>query len=133
MQGPVFSQKEHFPSTPFTSLCMSKEKNLPLNTFLLGASQVVLEVKYPPANTGDIKDTSSIPGWEDPWGRHGNPLQHSCLGNPRHRGAWLPTAHGVTESDMTEVLSMHACFYLFFHFLKFLNNQVCFVLFFFKS
>ena len=33
---------------------------------LLGASQVVLVVKNPPANVGDIRDVSSILGQEDP-------------------------------------------------------------------
>ena len=31
-----------------------------------GASQVVLVVKTSPAKAGDIRDTSSIPGSEDP-------------------------------------------------------------------
>ena len=31
----------------------------------LGASQVVLEVKNPPANPGDIRDVGFIPGQED--------------------------------------------------------------------
>ena len=26
-----------------------------------------------------------------------NPLQYSCLENPRDRGAWQATVHGVTE------------------------------------
>ena len=30
------------------------------------ASQMVLEVKNPPANAGDARDAGSIPGWEDP-------------------------------------------------------------------
>ena len=30
-----------------------------------------------------------------------NPFQHSCLGNPVDRGAWLATVHGITESDTT--------------------------------
>ena len=29
---------------------------------------------------------------------NGNPLQHSCLGNPMDRGAWWITAHRVTKS-----------------------------------
>ena len=29
---------------------------------------------------------------------NGNPLQYSCLENPRDRGAWQPTVHGVTKS-----------------------------------
>ena len=33
-----------------------------------------------------------------PGGRHGNPLQYSCLENPVDRGAWWATVHGVTES-----------------------------------
>ena len=47
------------------------------------ASQVALVVKNPPANTGDARDTGSIPGWErSAKGGHGNPLQYSCLENP---------------------------------------------------
>ena len=54
------------------------------------ASQVVLEVKNLPANAGDVRDTGSILGQEDPPGEgHGNPLQYSCLENPMDRGAWL--------------------------------------------
>ena len=29
---------------------------------------------------------------------NGNPLQHSCLGNPRDRGAWWAAVYGVTQS-----------------------------------
>ena len=32
-------------------------------------------------------------------GRHGNPLQCSCLENPMDRGAWQAAVHGVTESQ----------------------------------
>ena len=32
----------------------------------------------------------------------GNPLQCSCLENPRDGGAWRAAVYGVTESDMTE-------------------------------
>ena len=33
---------------------------------------------------------------------NGNALQYSCLGNPKDRGAWQATVHGVTkESGMT--------------------------------
>jgi len=50
-------------------------------------------VKNLPANTGDlglIPGSGRSPGEED-----GNPLQHSCLGNPMDRGAWQATVHGV--------------------------------------
>ena len=33
----------------------------------------------------------------------GNPLQCSCLENPRDRGAWWAAICGVAELDMTEV------------------------------
>ena len=43
-------------------------------------------------------------------GGNGNPLQNSCLGNPRDRGAWGSRAdyspRGRTESDTTESLTL---------------------------
>ena len=64
--------------------------------YLFGASQVVL--KNPPANTGDVRDPGSIPGWgRSPGGGHGNPLQCSCLENPMDRGACQATVQGVTK------------------------------------
>ena len=33
-------------------------------------------------------------GWEDPGEGNGNPLQHSCLGNPMDRGVWWARVHG---------------------------------------
>ena len=32
------------------------------------------------------------------WRRNGNPLQCSCLENPRNRGAWWAAIYGVTQS-----------------------------------
>ena len=47
----------------------------------LALVSVVLVVKSPPSNAGDIKDASSIPGSErSPGEGNGNPLQYSCLG-----------------------------------------------------
>ena len=64
-----------------------------------GASWLMLVVKNLPANAGDIRDTSSIPGSERfPAGGHGNPLQCSCLENSVDRGAWWAAVHGVAES-----------------------------------
>ena len=66
---------------------------------IIWASQVVLVVKYPPANVGDVRDVSSIPGLgRSPGAGHGNPLQYSCLENLVNRGAWQATVHGVTKS-----------------------------------
>ena len=36
-------------------------------------------------------------GWED-LEKGGNPLQYSGLGNPKDRGEWWATVHGVTKS-----------------------------------
>ena len=43
---------------------------------------------------------------------NGNLLRYSCLENPMDGGAWQAAAHGVAESDMTEVTQQqqqHAC------------------------
>ena len=45
------------------------------------------------------KDKGSIPrSGRFPGGRHGNPLQYSCLENPMDRGAWQATVHWVSKS-----------------------------------
>ena len=68
----------------------------------LRASLIAQSVKNPPANAGDIRDPSSIPGsGSSPGGGNSNPLQYSCLENPMDRGAWRATVHGVVKSDMT--------------------------------
>ena len=59
-------------------------------------SQLVLVVKDPPANAGDIRGLRSIPGLErSPGGRHGNPLQYSCLEKPVDKGAWRDVVMGL--------------------------------------
>ena len=64
------------------------------------ASQAALGVKNPSANAGDPRDMSSIPGsGRSLGGGHGNPLQYSCLENPRDRGAWQATVHGIAKSE----------------------------------
>ena len=57
-------------------------------------------VKKPPANAGDIKDGSWIPGsGRSPGGGNGNPLQYSCLEISMDRGAWQATVRGVPKSQ----------------------------------
>jgi len=64
---------------------------------------VVLVVKNPPANAGDIRNMGLIPGTgRSPGGGHGNPLQYSSLEDPMGRGAWWATVHRVAESYTTE-------------------------------
>ena len=63
-----------------------------------------LKGKESVCNAGDTGDMGSVPGFRSfPGGEHGNPVQYSCLENPRDRGAWWAIIHGVIESDMTEV------------------------------
>ena len=57
-----------------------------------------LVVKNLPANAGDVRDSGVIPGLgRSPRGRHGNPLQYSCLEDLMDRGVWQATVHGVTR------------------------------------
>ena len=78
---------------------------------IVQGSQVALVVKNPPANAGDVRDAGSIPGsGRSPGVWNGNPVQYSCLENPRDRGALWAAVYGVTqilyhlstESDTTE-------------------------------
>ena len=65
-----------------------------------GAFQVVLVLKNTLAKAGDIRDAGSISGLgRSSGGRHGNPLQYSCLENPMDRRAWQATVHRVTKSQ----------------------------------
>ena len=67
---------------------------LTVSIFHLWASQVMLVVKNPLANAGDVRDMSSILGLgRYPGGGNGNPFQYSCLENPMHSGAWQATVH----------------------------------------
>ena len=53
-------------------------------------------VKNPLASAGD---SGLIPGsGRSPGEGNGNPLQYSCLENPRDRGAWRATVHCAAES-----------------------------------
>ena len=49
--------------------------------------------KLSACNAGDL---GSIPGsGRSPGEGNGNPLQYSCLENPKDTGAWQATVHGV--------------------------------------
>ena len=73
-------------------------------------------VKNPPAlqDTQEMKVLSL--GGEDPPGEgNDNSLQYSCLENPRDRGAWQATIHGVAKSktqlsDFTFQKNIYFCF-----------------------
>ena len=65
----------------------------------IGASQVGLSGKELPANARTAADTNSIP-WSgrSPGGGNGNPLQYSCLENPRGPEEPGHKVHGVTKT-----------------------------------
>ena len=63
------------------------------------ASQVALVIKNLPTNAGDVRDADSVPrSGKSPGEGNGNPLQYSCLENPRNGGAWWAAIYGVTQS-----------------------------------
>ena len=65
-----------------------------------GASQVALVVRITPAKAGDVRDVGLIPGLgRSPGVGNSNPLQYSCLENPRDREAWWVAVYGVAQSQ----------------------------------
>ena len=70
-------------------------------------------VKNPPANEGNLRDTSFDLGQQTfNLEGHCNPLQYSCLENPMDRGAWWATVQGVTKSQtQLKQLSRHATYF----------------------
>ena len=61
---------------------------------------MALVVKNLPANAGDGRAGSSVPGsGRSPGEENVNPLQDSCLENPMDRGAWRATVHKVVQSQ----------------------------------
>ena len=63
------------------------------------AYQVALGVKNQPADAREVRDAGSVPGpGISSGGGHGNPLPYPCLENPRDRGAWQATVHGITKN-----------------------------------
>ena len=57
-------------------------------------------IKNLSANAGDAGDAGSIPGSRrSPGEGNDNPLQYSCLENPRDRGTQWAIVHGVTKGQ----------------------------------
>jgi len=61
---------------------------------------VALVVKNPSAHARDIRDTGLIPEGSGrlPGERNSNPLQYSCLENPRGRGARQAAVYRVAKN-----------------------------------
>ena len=77
---------------------------------------MTLVVKNLPANSGDVRDSGSIPGsGRSPREGHSNPLQNCCLENPMDRSLAGYSSLGHKESDTTEAaqhtlkIKMHRC------------------------
>ena len=65
-------------------------------------------VKNLSANAEDIRYMGLIPeSGRSPGGRHGKPLQYSCLENLTDRGAWQATVHQAWCQTRLKQLSMH--------------------------
>ena len=66
-------------------------------------------VKNPPASAGDVV-LIPVKG-RSPGGRHGNPLQYSCLEKPTDRGAWQAIVHRVAKSQtqLKHLAHTHGC------------------------
>lgn len=61
-------------------------------------SQVVLEVKNPPAHAGDIETQVRLLGQADPPEKEMATHSNSCLENATDRGVWQATVHRVTKN-----------------------------------
>ena len=91
---------------PYHSISLSNKKNklLILATIwkdlkvIMGfpGSSVGKEAACKTGGTGDVGSVSGL--GRSPGEGSGKPLYYSSLGNPRDRGAWQATVHGVTRS-----------------------------------
>ena len=91
------------------------------------------------AKMGTIKDRNCKDLTEADGGGNGNPLQCSCLENPRDGGAWWAAVYGVAQSptwpkrlsssSSSNVKRIHNCLLLNFHykgrFVKLKNSIMC--------
>ena len=50
---------------------------------------------------------------KNPGEGNGNPLQYSCLENPRDKGSWWVTVHGVRKSQTRLSILTHVCYHAF--------------------
>ena len=81
-------------------ICKQLEGKIKLDCYILALICGFLVVKNLHANARDIRSECSVPGLRrSPGGRHGNPLQYSCLENPMDRGAWQATVHRFAKNQ----------------------------------
>ena len=83
-----------------------------LKSFICTSNISFKEISFPAGADGkestcNARDLGVIPGLgRSPGEGNGNPLQYSCLENPMDIGACWATAHGVSESDAAEPLTL---------------------------
>ena len=62
---------------------------------------MVLVVKNPPANAGDVKDAGLSPLLgRSPGIGNGNPPQCSCREDLMNQGAWQATIHSIAKTQL---------------------------------
>ena len=76
----------------------------------VGRYKYLLTYKFYYSDGKESAYNAADPGLISGWGRsagegNGNPLQYSCLENPKDRGAWRATVHTIEESEATERLT----------------------------
>ena len=87
-------------SGPITSWQIDGETMETVTDFILGGSKITADGDY----NHEIKRRLLIgrkvmTNLDSIFGeRNGNPLQYSCLENPRDRGAWWAAVYGVAQS-----------------------------------
>ena len=60
-----------------------------------------------------LEGVPGLPGApQDAGGMHGNPLQYSCLENPRDGGAWWAAVHGVVQRTRCPDTSLKATLWM---------------------
>jgi len=89
------------------SVWLFKKQTHPAFSFLRLLRQYL--PSYMVFHWGDIRDRVWFLGQKDPLeeGRHGHPLQYSCLENLLAWGAWWATVHRGAKSKTSLKLSMH--------------------------
>ena len=81
--------------TPHAAWCGQKIKNKNTSNHLVEFEMNSLGDSDSKESACNVEDLGSVPrSGRSPGGGHGNPLQHSCLENPRDRGAWQAECTG---------------------------------------
>ena len=93
---------------PWKHVCPTEDQNCSGNTvnLLCNIWRVVCTYSVSACYAGDLGSISG--SGRSPGGGHGNPLQYSCLENPRVRRAWWATVHRVTKRR-TQLKWEHMC------------------------